>query len=311
MFKNLYSFLFKLSHTCLVLILVGPALLAQETASAQVLNDTRTFEVSACKPSKTEIVTVWMEKRPERKDDSEDAEDMRVAYKYSGNNGKSWTKKGIVDLSGTFATGNPVVTSNDQGDTYLVCMHIGKDFYSGNISLYEFDFKQKRFNLKSVPIKSDDKLLDKPAVLSHGDEIHLVYVSYPKNMKNAVKYQMSKDKGKTWSVPVAIFGSNSSGHLGPSIAMTRNKDILVSIGGYGQSNILVCRKRNTDSIAFEKPMIVAELSDGQNAAMTEMSSYKCGLIMTWQSPHQRGESYLSYSQDEGRTWAKPTLVTAF
>ena len=302
---------FNLLALLLFLLLTDPALMAQEVSPAQVLNDTRTFEVSACKPSKNEIVTVWMEKRPERRDNNADAEDMRVAYRYSDNNGKSWTKKGIVDLSGTFATGNPFVTSNDQGETYLVCMHIGKDFYAGNISLYEFDFKTKRFNLKSVPVKSEDRLLDKPAVLSHGDEMHLVYVSYPKNKENAVKYQMSKDRGKTWSVPVAIFGRNSSGHLGPSIAMTKSKDILVSIGGYGRSNIMVSRKRNTDSIAFEKPMIVAELSNGQNAAMTEMSSYKSGLILTWQGPHQRDEAYLSYSEDEGRTWAKPTRITAF
>lgn len=311
MLKNLYSSLFKLSHICLLLLLTRPSLMAQDLTPIQVLNDTRTFEVSACKPSKKEIVTVWMEKRPERKDNSEDAEDMRVAYRYSDNNGKSWTEKSIVDLPDTFATGNPFVTSNEKGETYLVCMHIGKDFYSGNISLYEFDFKTKRFNLKSLPFKSGDKLLDKPAVLSHGDEVHLVYVAYPKRMKNAVKYQLSKDKGKTWTAPVNVFDSNESGHLGPSIALTKNKQVIISIGGYGKSNILVTRKLNSDRITFEKPVVVAALSKKQSSAMTELSAYKNGLILTWQSPHHRDEVYLSYSKDNGLTWAKPTMLTSY
>lgn len=311
MLKNLYPLLFKLFPTCLLLLLAGPALMAQEFSQDQILNDTRTFEVSACKPSKHEIVTVWMEKRPERKDNNADAEDMRVAYKYSDNNGKSWTAKGIVDLPETFATGNPFVTSNEKGDTYLVCMHIGKDFYSGNISLYEFDFKTKRFSLKSVPFKSGDKLLDKPALLSHGNEIHLVYVAYPQKMKNSVKYQMSKDKGKTWTAPVDVFDSNTSGHLGPSIAMTKNKQVIISIGGYGQSNIKITRKLDSDRAAFEKPVVVNAPSGKQGSAMTELSSYKNGLILTWQSPHQRDEVYLSYSKDDGLNWARPIMVTAF
>ena len=303
----------KINHPGLVLLLllVCPSLMAQEIPPAQILNDTRTFEVSACKPSKKEIVTVWMEKRPQRKDNNADAEDMRVAYKYSDNNGKSWTAKGIVDLPETFGTGNPYVTCNEKGETFLVCMHIGMDFYSGNISLYEFDFKTKRFNLKSVPFKSGDKLLDKPAVLSLGDEIHLVYVAYPKRMKNAVKYQLSKDKGKTWTEPVDVFDSNANGHLGPSIAVTDNKQVIISIGGYGNSDILVTRKLNSDRIAFEKPVLVAALSQKQSSAMTELSAYKNGLILSWQSPHHCDEVYLSYSKDDGLTWAKPTILTSY
>lgn len=295
----------------LFLLVFGDLSSKAQIGKPQLLNDTRTFEVSACKPSKNQIVTVWMEKRPERKDDDGNAADMRVAYKSSNDNGKNWTPKGIVDLPGTFGNGNPFVTNNEKGETYMVCMHIGKDFYSGNISLYEFDFKKKQFEIKSIPIKSDDNLLDKPSIVVSGDEIHLVYVAYPKRMKNAVKYQMSKDKGKTWTKAVDVFDGNTGGHLGPSIAISKNKQILISIGAYGKKNIMIVRKRNADSIAFEKPRIVAEVSGKQGAAMTELTSYKNGLIMTWQNPHQRSETYLSYSKDDGSTWAKPLMLSSF
>ncbi|MFA4867982.1 MAG: sialidase family protein [Pedobacter sp.] len=294
----------------LLLLLTVSSVVAQVTP-AEILSDTRSFEVSACKPSKKEIVTVWMEKRPERKDNDENAADMRVAYRSSADNGNRWTNKGIVDQPGTFGTGNPFVACNEKGSTYLVCMHIGKDFYSGNISLYEFDFKKKKFEIKSVPVKSDDMLLDKPSFVTYGDEIHLVYVSYPKKMKNAVKYQMSKDKGKTWSEPIDVFGGNSSGYLGPAITMLKNRQVMISIGAYGRKNILVTKKINSDSVAFEKPTVVSAISVEQGAAMTELSSYKNGLILTWQNPHQRSETYLSYSKDDGDSWAKPIMVTSY
>ncbi|MNK14780.1 hypothetical protein D3C87_329100 [compost metagenome] len=311
MCKNSYKFLLKLTLSYTILLWSASSEIKAQTAPAQILSDTRTFEVSACNPSKKSMVTVWMEKRPERKDNDENAADMRVAYKSSADNGNSWTEKGIVDLPGTFATGNPFIANNEKGATYLVCMHIGKDFYSGNISLYEFDFGKKKFELKSVPIKSDDNLLDKPSFATSGDEIHLVYVAYPKRMKNAVKYQMSKDKGKTWTKPVDVFGGNIGGHLGPSIAISKNKQVIISIGAYGQKDILITRKVHSDSVAFEKPTIVSPISTKQGAAMTELTAYKNGLILTWQNPHQRSETYLSYSKDDGISWAKPIMLTSF
>lgn len=309
--NNSFKLLMRIKFTYTILLLIVSSPILAQISPAQILNDTKTFEVSACKPSKKEIITVWMEKRPERKDNDENAADMRVAYKSSADNGKNWTEKGIVDLPGTFGTGNPFVASSDRGNTYMVCMHIGKDFYSGNISLYEFDFKKKQFGLKSVPVKSDDKLLDKPSFVSYGDEIHLVYVSYPKNMKNAVKYQMSKDRGQTWTAPIDVFGGNTGGHLGPAITMLRNKQVMISIGAYGGKDILVTKKINSDSIAFEKPTVVSAISARQGAAMTELSSYKNGLILTWQNPHQRSETYLSYSKDDGISWVKPIMVTSY
>lgn len=308
--KSLY-FLSEIRVALTFLLLIFTSQTKAQIAPATLLNDTRTFEVSACKPSKKEIVAVWMEKRPERTDNSENAADMRVAYKSSVDNGRNWTNKGIVDLQGSFATGNPFVSNNENGDTYLVCMHIGKDFYSGNISLYEFDFKQKIFKLKSVPTRSDDNLLDKPSFATTGNEIHLVYVAYPKRMKNVVKYQMSKDKGKTWTKAVDVFEGNTGGHLGPSIAIIKNKQVVISIGAYGRKDILVTRKINSDRIAFEKPTLVSTVTDQQGAAMTELTSYKNGLILTWQNPHQRSETYLSYSKDDGRSWAQPLMVTSF
>jgi len=309
--KNSFKLLTGIKFTYTFLLLMLGSQLKAQIAPTQILSDTRTFEVSACNPSKKSLVTVWMEKRPERKDNDENAADMQVAYKSSADNGDSWTKKGIVDLPGTFATGNPFIANNENGNTYLVCMHIGKDFYSGNISLYEFDFRKKKFELKSVPIKSDDNLLDKPSFATSGNEIHLVYVAYPKKMKNAVKYQMSKDKGKTWTKAVDVFGGNIGGHLGPSIAISKNKQVIISIGGYGKKDILITRKLHSDSVAFEQPTIVSPVSTKQGAAMTELTAYKNGLILTWQNPHQRSETYLSVSKDDGMSWAKPIMVTSF
>ena len=56
-----------------------------------------------------------MEKRPEHKDNDENAADMRLAYKSSVNGRKDWSQKAIVDLPNTFGTGNPYVTANESG----------------------------------------------------------------------------------------------------------------------------------------------------------------------------------------------------
>ena len=278
---------------------------------SQVLNNTKTFEVTACKPSKNKIISVWMEKRAIRKDNDPNAADMQVGYKLSKNNGKDWTEKLIIDLPNTFGTGNPYVTCNEKGEAYLVCMHIGKDFWSGNLSLYEFDFDKEKFNLKSVPFKSDDKLLDKPSIVSFGNEIHLVYVAYSKHSRNSVKYQMSNDKGKTWTDPVSVFSDSISGYLGPSIAVLKGNQIVVSTGAYGRKDISIAKKKNyLDSIMFERPIIITKVSNSLGAAMTELSSDENKLILTWQNPHQRNETWMSLSNDEGATWTAPHLITA-
>jgi hypothetical protein len=299
----------KLIYICL-LLLIGAPVLAQ-LAPAQILNDTKTFEVTACTPSKKNIVVAWMEKRPARKDNNSDAVDMRVAYKSSVNNGKDWTEKGIIDLPETFATGNPYVTNNSKGETYLVCMHIGKDFYSGNVSLYEFDFTKKKFDLKSVPFKSDNRLLDKPAIVSFGDEIHLVYMSYGKRLRNSVKYQMSKDKGMTWTEPITVFSDSTVAYLGPSITILKNNQVVISVGSYGGKSIYLAKKKiDTDKIAFESPIVVTKVSRKLGSAMTELSGDGERLMLTWQNCHQRNETWMSFSTDEGNTWADPHLVTA-
>jgi hypothetical protein len=306
--KNKFKLL-RIICTCL-LILIGFPILAQ-LAPNIVLNDTRTFEVTACKPSKKNIVVAWMEKRPERKDNNGDAIDMRVAYKSSENNGKDWTEKGIIDLPGTFGTGNPFVTSNTNGETHLVCMHIGKDFYSGSISLYEFDSVKKQFNLKSVPIKSEDRLLDKPAIVSFGNEIHLVYISYGKRTENMLKYQMSSDKGKTWTEPVNVFNDNTIPFLGPSISVVNKNQIVISVGSYRSKGIYLAKKKiNIDTIAFEDPIVVAQISNKLGAAMTELSGDgERKLVLTWQYPHQRNETWMTFSTNEGNSWASPLLIT--
>jgi hypothetical protein len=298
------NIIFKLAYLCALLVFVDTPIMAQTIS--QLLNDTRSFEVSACIPSKDNMISVWMEKRPERKDNSGDATNMRVAYKSTANNGKSWTEKSIVDLPNTFGTGNPFIASSANGEAYMVCMHIGNDFYSGNISFYEFDFKAKKFKLKSIAIESKENLLDKPSIAIDGDEIHLVYVAYSKKARNAVKYSMSKDKGKTWSTPINVFNEVNMSYLGPSVAMLKSKKVGVSIGAYGRKNVLFARKKMTpDSIVFEKPVIVGKLSDGIGAAMTELSTFDGKLMITWQNPHQTSEAWMSFSTDDGKTWAEP------
>lgn len=292
-----------------LLLLAGTTITAQVNP-ALTLNETRSFEVSACKPSKKEIIAVWMEKRPERKDNDPNAADMRAAYRSSVDNGKTWTAKGIIDLPGTFGTGNPFIANNAKGEAYIVVMHIGKDFYSGNISLYEFDRKTKQFSLKSVPVKSDSQLLDKPSIVCSGNEIHLVYNAYSKRGRNAIKYQMSPDKGKTWTDAVDVFKVPDVSYLGPSISISKQKQILVATGTYAGKNIYLAKKR-TDSLAFGPANIVAKVPKAKGMAMTEFSAYKKGMILTWQNAHQRGETWMISSTDDGDKWTEPFRMTEY
>jgi hypothetical protein len=293
---------------CFFFALIGFTSFAQSKKTL-LLNDVRTFEVSACKPSKKEIIATWMEKRPARKDNSEDAADMRVAYKLSVNNGETWSEKKIIDDADTFAIGNPFITCTNNKQAYLVCMHIGKDFWSGNISFYEFDFETKQFNLKSIPIESPNSLLDKPAIVISGNEVHLVYVAYPKGKKNAVRYQMSRDSGKSWTSPIDVFDS-AGGHLGPSITLTANQEVIVSIGAYGSKNIQIAKKTISEN-TFQEPIIVTKVVPELGAAMTELNRFDDKLILTWQNPHRLNQTWLSYSVNNGNNWSAPYLITPY
>ncbi|MFD2943330.1 sialidase family protein [Flavobacterium notoginsengisoli] len=284
-----------------------------QIGAPKILNDVRSFEVTACAPFNNNIVAAWMEKRPERKDNSEDAADMRIAYKSSVDNGRTWNEKGIIDMPDTFGNGNPFVTSSRKGAVYLVCMHIGTDFYSGNISLYEFNFKLKKFVLKSVPIKSTDHLLDKPAIVCNGKEIHLVYISYPKRDKNSVKYLYSKDDGLTWSEPMDVFTNGTGSYLGPSITVLDNKQVAVSVGSYGFNKEIyfVKKKMDTDKAVFETPVSVAKITREQGAAMSELYSDGSRLVLSWQNPHQRSEIWMAVSRDSGSSWNSPQQIIKF
>lgn len=294
---------------CAFVSVIGQAF-AQLDRSA-ILSDVRAFEVSACKPSKNSLVTVWMEKRPSRKDNSEEAADMQVAYRASENNGRTWSAKGIIDLPNTFGAGNPFVCNNQKGDTYVVCMHIGQDFFSGNISLYEFDFDTKVFNLKSVPIKSSDNLLDKPSIVCHGDEIHLVYVAYTKNFKNAVKYQVSKDKGATWTEPINVFIDQTITYLGPAMALVKGNQLLISAGSYGSKRIFLTRRiADDEKVRFETAKVVGSISHKLGSAMTELTTRGNDLLLSWQNPHQRNEVWLSMSRNAGESWSSSHLITS-
>jgi hypothetical protein len=281
-----------------------------QTVPSKLLNDVRSFEVTASIPSKNMIIAAWMERRPNRKDDDESAKDMRVAYKFSMDNGDNWTDKGVIDLPNTFGTGNPYLTSNAKGETFLTVMHIGNKFYEGNISLYEFDFNKNKFHLKSVPFETDNMLLDKPAIAAFGNEIHLVYIAYPQGKRNSLKYQMSRDKGKSWTEPVTIYVDQNISHLGPSIALLKGNQVVISCGSYGSKNIYIIKKKaDVDSIVFEKPIVVSKVIANHGAAMSELSINNNRLVITWQSPHQPMEVWMSYSTDEGNQWSSPFLLT--
>ncbi|WP_281631566.1 hypothetical protein [Flavobacterium luteolum] len=298
---------FKFLFLCGILSL--NSIIAQ-TVPSKPLNDVRTFEVTACKPSKNRIVAAWLEKRPNRKDNDESATNTRVAYKFSNDNGDNWTEKGIVDLPETFGTGNPYLTSNPKGDTFLAVMHIGKRFYEGNISIYEFNFEKKQFELKSIPIKSDNALLDKPAIAAFGDEIHLVYTEYPEGKNNSLKYQMSRDKGKTWTEPFTIILGKKVAHLSASITLLKDNQVAVSCGTYGGNKMYFIKKKpGTDANAFEAPIIVSKGIDNVGPGMSELSGYKNNVAMNAQNPHQPDQLWLSLSNDGGSKWLEPIKIT--
>lgn len=298
--------------SCILLVVFGAKFSSAQSIKSKILSDVRAFEVSACKPSKNSIVSVWMEKRPTRKDNSEEAADMRVAYRSSFNNGKNWTNKEFIDLEHTFGTGNPYVTSNEKGDTFMTCMHIGQDFFSGNISLYQFDFKKHLFNLKSIPVKSNDNLLDKPSLVCDGNNIHLVYVAYSKNFKNSVKYQLSKDNGISWSEAIDVFPDHSITYLGPAMVLSDNKQVFISTGSYAGKGIYMTKNvANSQKIEFEPARKIGSIAKNLGSAMTEMTCKNGNLLLTWQNPHQRNETWICKSQNLGVSWSSPFMVTSF
>jgi hypothetical protein len=281
---------------------------AAEVIPSDLLNSTKTFEVSATKPSKDRIVSVWTEARPERKGG---ADDFRVGYTFSGNNGKTWSEKGIIDEPEMMANVNPYVTSNKEGDTFLAVMHVEKSYFAGKIAFYQYDFKEKRFELKSVPAKSGNLLLDKPAIAAVGNDVHLVYAAYGEPIGGALRYQLSRDKGATWTDPVDIVIDKKFPYLGASIAVGKDNQILIACGSYGKAGMYLIRKDSGDDIAFGKPIVVSGPADKPRSGMAELHADGKGkLVMTWQANHSPGEVWMTYSEDEGRTWAAPLLLSS-
>lgn len=301
----------KLYSLSLCWVFISVATSAQVIPS-KPLNDRKTFEVSACKPSKKAIIAVWGEDRANRKVGEAK---MRVGYSYSKNNGKIWTEKQIIDSTWAFANGNPYVTCNEKGETFLAVMHIDTSFFAGNLTLYQFDFKTKRFKKKSIPAVSEYHLLDKPALLAIGNEIHLAYVAVgsPVHKKpGALRYQVSKDKGATWSAPVDVVSEKEVPVLGASLALGKNNEVFIGCGSYGRFGMFLIKKKNlSDSIAFEKPIVVSAPSTTVRSGISELwSDKKHGLVMTWHYPHMPNQVWLSYSKDNGDSWATPLSLTS-
>jgi hypothetical protein len=123
---------------------------------------------------------------------------------------------------------------------------------------------------------------------------------------------MSKDNGATWTDPVNVFSDSIGAFLGPSIAITAKGEVAVSVGSYGGRNILFAKKRQDGSgISFQQPTIVGKVSKTLASAMSELSCFKNGLMMTWQNPHQRSETWMAFSKDDGATWSEPHMVNSF
>ena len=294
----------------LLFILIYCNLSQAQSIDSFKLNDTRTYEVTAAYLPDNKIIAVWMEARQERIV-SEQAKDMQVAYAISDNFGKTWTNKKIIDKPNTLVTGNPNIISDKKGNTYLIMMHVGKNFFSGELALYEFENKQNEFKLKSIPIHSDKSLLDKPSLSICGNQLYLTYVEYSSMLDTGlVKIQSSSDRGRIWTNSKTIFPENNVIALGPAISCFNN-NLLLSFGSFWSDAIYFTKKNAKNIFAnFQSPNIVSKISDTLVSAMTEIvTNNKNKIAVGWENNHQPNEIYISLSNDNGVSWNKPTLIS--
>lgn len=251
-----------------------------------------------------------MEARPGKKSDNT-AFDSRIEYKISKDNGQTWSKKKIIDDPQSSILGNPYLVTDGKENAFLVFMNVNKDFFSGNISLYQWDINDDEFHLKSIPVSSKNSLLDKPALAINGDTIYLTYVEYTQKLENGyLKYLYSKDDGKTWSNPKKV-ADDETIYLGAS-SQSLGKNLYLAYGTMWQKRIYF-KKANFDQLeelSLIKSQAVAVVSDTILSAMTELAVGKKGNIaIGWLLPHKPNEVYISISQDEGITWKKLLLLS--
>lgn len=274
------------------------------------LNDTRTYEVTSTVLPDKSVISVWMEARPEREVSSQIG-NVRIAYKISKDFGKKWSEKEIIDDPERFLLGNPYILSNKTGRTFLVFMNVNKDFFSGNLAFYEWSEIDEKFQLKSIPVSSNNSLIDKPSLAIIDNKIYLTYIEYTQKIENSyVKYQYSSDNGSTWSNPKNITNDEII-YLGASLKNLKN-NLYLAYGTFWQHKIYfekVIVHEGTEPF-FQQNNPVAEISETLGSAMTELEIDKNGNIaIGWLYNHKPNEVYVSVSENEGKDWKEPLLIS--
>lgn len=293
----------------LILIFFSCRVKAQNIQTS-LLNEIRTYEVTAIMPTDSIIIVVWMEAREERKISSQ-AGGMCVAYKFSTDLGQSWSAKQLIDDPELLVVGNPHLTIDSNGNTYLVLMKIKPDFFSGNLSFYEWNQIKNKFEIKSIPAITKNSLLDKPAMAICGNKIHLAYVEMNKTLDSGkIKIQSSQDDGTTWSEPETLFPKSDVIALGVSLACI-NEELILTYGSYWQDSIYFTKARiQENKIEFPYPETISKVSGKLVSAMTEVATNgKDQITVGWQPIHEPNEIYISSGKDTGNSWTEPFLLS--
>ncbi|ANI88166.1 hypothetical protein A9P82_01865 [Arachidicoccus ginsenosidimutans] len=92
--------------------------------------------------------------------DTQHTGDFCVAYSVSNDFGKTWQSKKIIDKAGTLIIGNPTLTTDSLGNTFLALMRVDSSFFSSDIAVYKLNNTTNEFALTSIPVHSDNTLLD-------------------------------------------------------------------------------------------------------------------------------------------------------
>ena len=273
------------------------------------LNDTKTYEVTAAILEDNTIISVWMEGRTERKPNSQIG-DTRIGYKVSNDEGKTWSQKKVIDNPNSFITGNPYITT-EKDNTFLIFMNVKKSFFEGNLAFYEWNAQKQEFQLKSIPARTNNTLLDKPSIVSNGDNVFLTYIEYSKTLeKGEIKYQHSDDKGKSWSKPEKMVKDDII-YLGVA-SQILDGNIYLSYGTHWQKKIFFKKTEmsNLNDITQIQSKIVAEVTGELGSAMTEMAVSKNGdIAIGWMNIHKPDEVYLSIKPKESKDWNEPLLLS--
>lgn len=274
------------------------------------MSESRSYEVTATILPNNSIISVWMETRLGSKVSSQIGS-TQISYKNSKDFGKTWSEKKTIDDPKAFIQGNPYLLTDKKGNTFLVLMSVNKDFFSGNLSFYEWNGNNNEFQLKSIPVSSKKTLIDKPALAISGNKIYLTYVEYAEKLeKSYVKYQYSSDNGKTWTKPKKITNDEII-YLGQSLE-SFNESLYLTFGTYWNKEIYYSKAVISEkgALSFQKNKSIIKISDSLGSAMTELTVNKQGdMAVGWLYNHEPRGIYISVSDNEGKKWTKPLLLS--